>query len=1445
MHSFGGRVGAALRAVALSLVVLLGHTIPGHAQEFTETFPTITTLNTTISFTKNGVTFRFRQNGVTGQSINYNIPFSGSSAGYEPSTYALRMNATDVDYTTYNVAVLDRADGQPWVFNGMYINSSLDNSFPTPIDVTGYDAQRNIVFSATLPAMSSALLGFGSRTTVTSIELKALDFRQVFVDQISGNTVLDTTAPTVLSVDSLAANGSYKVGDVVNVRVNFSEPVTVTGTPQLTLETGTIDRTINYTSGSGSAELMFSYTVQSGDVSADLDYAGTSALSLNSGTIRDGGANDAVLTLASPGAANSLAAAKAIVIDGVAPTVSSVTSSTADGTYKLGDIVSVQVNFSEAVTVTGTPQLALETGATDQVVSYVSGSGTSALTFNYTVQSGDASVDLDYVSTSSLALNGGTVRDAAGNNATLTLASPGSANSLGTNKALVIDGVVPTAAIVVADTSLTVGETSLVTITFNEAVTGFSNAILTVSNGTLSAVSSGDGGITWTTTFTPANSLTNPTNLITIDMSAISDAAGNSGAGTTNSNNYAIDTIRPTSTIVVADTSMIAGETSLVTITFSEAVTGFNNAALTVPNGILSAVSSGDGGVNWTATFTPTSFVTDPTNLITIDMATVTDTAGNVGSGTTDSNNYEVNTAIVSLTPAAGALTTATFGSAYSVTLTASGGAAAYSYAITAGALPAGLSLGTATGAITGTPTAVGVANFTVTATDSNSIAGSAAYSISVQAAVPGSPTTVTATPGDAQATVSFTGPVNVGGSAVTGYTVTISPSDVAPVSGASSPITVTGLTNGQAYTFTVTATNSAGTGPASASSNSATPAAAQTITFNNPGAQSFGTSPTLIATSTSGLTPTFTSSTSGVCTITQGGALTLVTAGTCTISAAQAGNSSYFAATTVTRSFTINPVVPDAPTIGTATAGNTQATVTFMAPANSGGSPVTGYTVTASPADVPPVSGSSSPITITGLNNGQVYTFTVTATNGAGTGPASASSNSTTPTANTAPVANAGPDQNVASAASVTLSGLASTDADNNTLTYAWTQTSGTNVTLSSATAAQLTFTAPTLAVGAPNATLVFSLTVNDGTTNSTADTVTITVQAPTQTPATAFAAANDVIRITLTEDAARTLRSNLAVSHRMSRDARIRYLQAQDPELVGDASVPIDVDGDLEVNGITISSKGTFYGLAGTGNGTHRIVFGDFDIQHDSKTGSSTATLNGRVAWERMLSDKTMLGYFIGGELARSNIAGYFDGTQNRFGFTIGSYAVHELADQVVLDGFFSLGAGRNSLELTDTVLALESDYITRSVLVGAVLSGVIEQDSFEIWPELSLNYGRTWIGDAGFTGSAYGLLDDTMILDVGHVTLASMILRPEIRVSLDGLSGANSLRLVTFAPRLMCEQIRATITEDNCGGGAELGFSGRSADGLSSVSAKVWADRISGATKSSIQLYLEHQF
>jgi hypothetical protein len=93
----------------------------------------------------------------------------------------------------------------------------------------------------------------------------------------------------------------------------------------------------------------------------------------------------------------------------------------------------------------------------------------------------------------------------------------------------------------------------------------------------------------------------------------------------------------------------------------------------------------------------------------------------------------------------------------------------------------------------------------------------------------PDAPTIGTATGGDASASVTFTAPANVGGSAITGFTVVSSPTGITGT-GASSPVTVSGLSNGTPYTFKVFATNSYGPSALSAASNSVTPAVVPTV---------------------------------------------------------------------------------------------------------------------------------------------------------------------------------------------------------------------------------------------------------------------------------------------------------------------------------------------------------------------------------------------------------------------------------------------------------------------------------------------------------------------------------------------------------------------------------------------------------------------------------------
>ncbi|QWA27935.1 Ig-like domain-containing protein [Pseudomonas sp. RC3H12] len=446
----------------------------------------------------------------------------------------------------------------------------------------------------------AVLLDSGSNATVTDSD--SADFA-------GGNLTVAVSANGVASEDVLGirhqGNGAGQIG-VSGSTVSYGG-----------VAIGT------YTGGTGGANLVLTFN---GNATAAAVQAVVRNLTYdNSNAANSIGQATRTLSVTvndGDGATSSAASVTVAIHETVPPTATITLSDTA---LKVGETATVTITFSEVVSGFSNADLTVANG-TLSAVSSSDGGKTWTATFTPTNSITNAS--------NVITLNNAGVTDLAGN------AGVGTTNSANYS----IDTQRPTATIVVADSNLSIGETSQVTITFSEAVTGFTNADLTVANGTLSTVSSSDGGITWTATFTPTNAITDATNLINLDNTGVSDAAGNAGSGTTNSNNYAIDTQRPTATIVVASPTLAIGQTSLVTFTFSEAVTGFTNADLTVANGTLSAVSSSDGGITWTATFTPNSTITDATNVITLDNTGVSDGAGNAGSGTTNSNNYAIDT---------------------------------------------------------------------------------------------------------------------------------------------------------------------------------------------------------------------------------------------------------------------------------------------------------------------------------------------------------------------------------------------------------------------------------------------------------------------------------------------------------------------------------------------------------------------------------------------------------------------------------------------------------------------------------------------------------------------------------------------------------------------------------------------------------------------------------
>jgi uncharacterized protein YhjY with autotransporter beta-barrel domain len=227
----------------------------------------------------------------------------------------------------------------------------------------------------------------------------------------------------------------------------------------------------------------------------------------------------------------------------------------------------------------------------------------------------------------------------------------------------------------------------------------------------------------------------------------------------------------------------------------------------------------------------------------------------------TGTQAYSVTVGAPTITLSPTTLTAATVGASYNHSVTASGGTSTYSYAVTTGGLPAGLQLNSASGAITGTPTAGGSFNFTITATDSSTGTGSPfkgaqAYSLTVNApTITLSPSTLTA----ATVGASYNHSVSAsGGTSTYSYSVTSGALPAGLSLNASSGAVTGTPTAGGSFNFTITARDSStGTGPYTGSqaysltvnaptitvSPSTLPAAAVAAAYNQSVSASGGTS--------------------------------------------------------------------------------------------------------------------------------------------------------------------------------------------------------------------------------------------------------------------------------------------------------------------------------------------------------------------------------------------------------------------------------------------------------------------------------------------------------------------------------------------------------------------------------------------------------------------------
>ncbi len=335
-----------------------------------------------------------------------------------------------------------------------------------PAPTTGEDAPNN--YGKALAAVSGVEEG-ESKTTdevledlvdeITEEGLSSDAAKRLEAGATSTDVELtvDDTPPTIsaVTISNPASGTAFVANEVITITVRFSEAVVVdttggTRTPSIGIVIDTATVQASYKSGSGSTTLVFQYQVQAGENDADGISIAENSLNLNGGTIQDRAGNDANL------AHDAVVDSNTHRVDTTAPTITGVptisSNAGADNTYKADDVIRITVTFNEDVIVTGTPTIGIVIGTNTVQASYESGNGTDTLTFQYQVQAGDNDPNGISIVRGNLNLNGGTITDIAGNNATLTH------GLVADNNAHQVDAINDGAAVFRIDGALTVNQ---------------------------------------------------------------------------------------------------------------------------------------------------------------------------------------------------------------------------------------------------------------------------------------------------------------------------------------------------------------------------------------------------------------------------------------------------------------------------------------------------------------------------------------------------------------------------------------------------------------------------------------------------------------------------------------------------------------------------------------------------------------------------------------------------------------------------------------------------------------------------------------------------------------------------------------------------------------------------------------------------------------------------
>jgi len=672
--------------VSGSSIALNGGTITDIAgNNVTLTFSAPTISGVTVDTTAVTVTINQKAgqlDPVNSSPIEFTVMFSESVADFATGDVTLggTSGATTATVTgsgtTYNVAVTGMTGSGTVIAslaagvandaagNDNLVSTSTDNSVTydvttaTIVGVTGpgagsYGPGDDLVFTATftepvivvgtpsidltvggVPVTATYVSGSGTTALVFEYTIQPGDTGAIISDSditLNGGTIqdqagnnvaltftppnvggvtVDTTAVTVTINQAVGQDDPTNAGPI-NFTVVFSESVAnfVTG-----------DVTLGGTSGATTATVTGSGTTYNVAVTG-MTGSGTVIASLAAGVASDAAAND---NLASTSSDNT------VTYDVTTATIVSVTGPAA-GSYGPGDDLVFTATFTEPVTVVGTPSIDLTVGGVPVTATYVSGSGTTELVFEYTIQPGDTGV---ITTGSDIDLNGGTVQDEAGNNVTLTFTPP------------TVTGITVDTTAVTVTINQAVGQADPInmgpinfTVVFSETVANFTTGDVTLSgtSGATTATVTGSG----TTYNVAVTGMTGSGTVIASLLAGVaSDAAANGNEASTSTDNtvtYDITTATIVGVTGPAAGNYNAGDDLVFTATFTEPVIVVGTPSIDITIGGVPVTATYVSGSGTTAllfeyTIQPGdpdtgSITTD--NEILLNGGTIRDVAGN------------------------------------------------------------------------------------------------------------------------------------------------------------------------------------------------------------------------------------------------------------------------------------------------------------------------------------------------------------------------------------------------------------------------------------------------------------------------------------------------------------------------------------------------------------------------------------------------------------------------------------------------------------------------------------------------------------------------------------------------------------------------------------------------------------------------------------------------